>query len=93
MKKALRYLGYLSLVFGLSLLGVVFLYYTIVLSASIGILLVDDALYNYIREAIGLNFTQMYHNLFYMIFSLGSVGAILTYIGSNIIPRIIKEYL
>ena len=93
MKKALIYLSYLSLVIGLSLLGVVFFYYMIVLSASIGILFTDHALYNYIKESMGLNFLQIYGNLFFMIFSLGSLGAILTYIGSDTIPRIIKKYM
>lgn len=90
-EKALRYLSYLSLVIGLSLLGVVFFYYMIVLSASIGILLIDYNLYNYIKESMGINFIQIYNNLFFVLFSLGSLGAILTYAGSDIIPRILKE--
>ena len=93
MKRTLRYLGYLSLVIGLSLLGVVFFYYMVALTASIGILSTNYALYNYIKESMGLNFMQFYGNLFFTIFSLGSLGSIFTYIGSVTIPRIMKEYL
>jgi len=93
MKKALRYLSYLSLVIGLSLLGVVFFYYMVALTVSLGILSTNYALYNFIKESMGFNFQEIYGNLFFMIFSLGSLGAILTYIGSDTIPRIVKEYM
>jgi len=86
--KTLKYLGYLSLVIGLSLLGVVFFYYMVVLSASIGILFTDYSIY---KETTGLNFLQVFNNLFLILFSLGSFGAILSYMGTYIIPRIIKE--
>ncbi len=91
MKKVLRYLGYLSLVIGLSLLGVAFFYYIIALNLSLGILSTNYALYNFIKESIGLNFQKIYSDIFFMTFSLGSLGAILTYIGSNTIPTIMKE--
>ncbi len=86
--KGLRYLGYLSLVIGLSLLGVVFFYYMSILSASIGILITDYTLY---KESIGLDFLQVFNNFFLILFSLGSFGAILSYMGAYIIPQVIKE--
>ena len=91
-EKGLKYLRYLSLTIGLSLLGVVFIYYAIVFSASIGIL-ADQNSFSYIQQSIGMSISQLYCNLFFMLFSLGSFGAILTYIGLVLIPKIIKEYL
>jgi len=91
MKKALRYLGYLSSLIGLSLLGVVFIYYMFVLSASVGVLFMNPTTYNYIKESVGLNILQIYNNLFFIMFSLGSFGAVLTYTGSIVVPRVIKE--
>jgi hypothetical protein len=91
-EKGLKYLRYLSLTIGLSFLGVVFIYYAIVFSASVGILTDQNSLI-YIQQSIGMNISQLYCNLFFMMFSLGSLGAILTYIGLVLIPKIIKEYL
>jgi hypothetical protein len=88
-EKALRYFSYLSLLIGLSLLGIVFVYYIVVVSASIGFL----TGYNYVAESIGFSLSSVYCNLFFILFSMGSLGAILTYIGLILIPRIIKEYL
>jgi hypothetical protein len=90
-EKGLKYLSYLSLVLGLSFLGVVFIYYAVVFSASIG-LLTDQSSFSYIQQSIGISIQQLYCNLFFMMFSLGSFGAILTYAGLVLIPRIIKEY-
>jgi hypothetical protein len=92
-EKALKYLSYLSLVIGLSLLGAVFIYYIIVLSASVGILLDNYVLYSYVQKTTEIEIPSLYCNMFFMLFSFGSLGSILTYIGSVIIPRIIKEYL
>lgn len=75
---------------GLSLLGVVFIYYAVVFSASIG-LLTDQNSFNYIQQSIGISVSQLYCNLFFMLFSMGSFGAILTYIGLVLIPKIMKE--
>ena len=75
---------------GLSLLGVVFVYYAVVFSASIG-LLTDQNSFSYIQQSIGISVSQLYCNLFFMLFSLGSFGAILTYIGLVLIPKIMKE--
>ena len=89
-EKGLKYLRYLSLTIGLSLLGVVFIYYAVVFSASIG-LLTDQNSFNYIQQTIGISIQQLYCNLFFMLFSMGSFGAILTYIGLVLIPKISKE--
>ncbi len=86
--KGLLYLSQLSLFIGLSLLGIVFLYYVVVFSASIGIIFTD---YAYVKELVGFNIPIMYENLFFIVFTLGSMGAILTYIGAHIIPRLSKE--
>lgn len=88
-KKALRCMSYLSMLIGLSLLGIVFIYYMIVLSASIGFL----AGYTSVAESIGFSLSSIYCNLFFVLFSMGSLGTILTYIGWILIPRIIKEYM
>jgi len=90
-EKGLKYLRYLTLTIGLSLLGVVFIYYAVVFSASIG-LLTDQNSFSYIQQTIGISISQLYCNLFFMMFSLGSFGAILTYAGLVLIPRIMKEY-
>lgn len=87
-EKALKYMRYVSLVIGLSLLGIVFLYYMVVVSASIGFLVG----YNNIAESIGFNLSSIYCNLFFVLFSMGSLGAILTYIGYVLIPRIMKDF-
>lgn len=89
-EKGLKYLRYLSLTIGLSLLGVVFVYYAVVFSASIG-LLTDQNSFNYIQQSIGISISQLYCNLFFMLFSLGSFGAILTYVGLVLIPKIAKD--
>ncbi len=89
-EKGLKYLRYLSLTIGLSLLGVVFVYYAVVFSASIG-LLTDQNSFSYIQQSIGISVSQLYCNLFFMLFSMGSFGAILTYIGLVLIPKIMKE--
>ena len=89
-EKGLKYLRYLSLTIGLSLLGVVFVYYAVVFSASIG-LLTDQNSFSYIQQSIGISVSQLYCNLFFMLFSMGSFGAILTYIGMVLIPKIMKE--
>lgn len=90
-EKGLKCLRYLSLVLGLSFLGVVFIYYSVVFSASIG-LLTDQSSFSYIQQSIGISISQLYCNLFFMMFSLGSFGAILTYVGLVLIPKIMKEY-
>jgi hypothetical protein len=89
-EKGLKYLRYLTLVIGLSLLGVVFIYYAVVFIASIG-MLADQSSFNYIQQSIGISVSQLYCNLFFMLFSMGSFGAILTYIGLVLIPKIMKE--
>jgi hypothetical protein len=89
-EKGLKYLRYLTLTIGLSLLGVVFIYYAVVFSASIG-MLADQSSFNYIQQSIGISVSQLYCNLFFMLFSMGSFGAILTYIGLVLIPKIMKE--
>lgn len=90
-EKALKYLSYFTMLFGLSLLGIAFVFYMIVLSASIGILFTNYTVYNYIESSIGLNIPSVYCNLFFMLFSFGSLGAILTYVGSTLIPQIKKH--
>ncbi|OGI12679.1 hypothetical protein A3K64_03835 [Candidatus Micrarchaeota archaeon RBG_16_36_9] len=88
-ERILKYLSYISMVIGISLLGIVFIYYMVVFSASIGLL----AGYTSVAESIGFNLSSIYCNLFFVLFSMGSLGAILTYIGWILIPRILKEYL
>jgi len=83
----LKYLSYFSLLIGLTLLGIVFVYYMVVLSASIGIL----GGYTSIAESIGFNLSSIYCNFFFMLFSLGSIGVILTYTGWILIPKIMRE--
>ncbi len=87
-EKALKFMRYGLLVIGLSLLGIVFLYYMIVVSASIGFL----AGFNNIADSIGFNLSSIYCNLFFVLFSMGSLGAILTYIGYVLIPGIMKDF-
>lgn len=87
-EKALKYMSYVSLIIGLSLLAIVFVYYMVVVSASIGFL----AGYNNIAESIGFNLSSIYCNLFFVLFSMGSLGAILTYIGYVLIPTIMKDF-
>ena len=87
-KTALKYIRYVSLLVGLTLLGVVFVYYMVVVSASIGILVG----YTSVAESIGFSLSSIYCNLFFILFSMGSFGAILTYMGWILIPQILKEY-
>jgi hypothetical protein len=86
--KALKYLSFLTKIMGFSMLGVAFVNYMIVLSASLGILISDYRIYDYIENSIGLNIPSIYCNLFFILFSLGSLGAILTYLGTVIIPKL-----
>ena len=87
-QRVLEYLRYVSLLIGLSMLAIVFIYYMIVLSASIGFL----AGYNSVAQSIGFSLSSIYCNLFFILFSMGSIGTILTYVGWILIPRVIKEY-
>jgi len=85
--KGLKYSREFSMVLGLSLLGAAFVQFMVVLSASVGILFSDYRVYNYIEETLGLNMPSIYCNFFFTLFSLGSLGAILTYLGSVLIPK------
>jgi len=87
----LKYLSYFTKIFGLSLLGVAFVYYMIALSASVGILISDYRVYDYVQGSLGMEIPSLYCNLFFMLFSLGSLGAILTYLGSVLIPNMSNE--
>jgi len=94
-KTVLRYLGYLSLLIGLSMLGVVWIYLISLVSASVGIVTTNSVLYGYVEElgrTVSFSLIDIYNRIFIAMIMLGALGAILSYIGIDITPRLLREY-
>jgi hypothetical protein len=94
-KNIVRYLGYLSLLIGLSMLGVVWVYFIALVSSSIGIVITNSVAYGYVEElgrTVNLSLIEAYNRIFIAMIMLGALGAILSYIGIDVTPRLLREY-